>query len=105
MMDFTPLIHALIAVAAQALVGLLTGNWWLGGLMACVWWIAREHTQAEYRWIDRFGGGLRANMPQWGGFDLRVWSAASVLDWLVPALACTAILFARPRLGLWHSAL
>ncbi len=30
-MDWTPLIHALIAIAAQLLVGLLTGNWWLGG--------------------------------------------------------------------------
>lgn len=32
-MDFTPLIHALIAIAAQLLVGLLTGNWWLGSVV------------------------------------------------------------------------
>lgn len=86
-MDWTPLIHALVAVAAQVLVGLLTGNWWLGGALACTWWIAREHTQAEYRWIAQFGAGVRANMPQWGGFDPRVWTLGSVVDWLVPVVA------------------
>lgn len=87
-MDWTPLIHAAIAVAAQVLVGLLTGNWWLGGALACTWWIAREHTQAEYRWIERFGQGQRSNMPAYGGFDLRVWDLASFLDLAVPTLAC-----------------
>lgn len=91
-MDFTPLIHAAIAVTAQMLVGLLTGNWWLGGLLACIWWIAREHTQAEYRWIEQFGAGVRANMPQWGGFDPRVWTLGSVVDWLVPVVA-SALLY------------
>lgn len=90
-MDWTPLIHALVAVAAQVLVGLLTGNWWLGGALACCWWIAREHTQAEYRWIERFASGVRARMPWWGGFDPRVWTMDSVVDWLVPALACALL--------------
>ena len=90
-MDWTPLIHAAIAVAAQVLVGLMTGNWWLGGALACCWWIAREHTQAEYRWIEQFGQGKRTNMPQWGGFDPRVWSLGSVLDWLIPSAACLVV--------------
>lgn len=89
-MDTTPLIHAAIAVAVQAFFGVCTGNWWLGGALACIWWIAREHTQAEYRWIERFGGGVRARMPQWGGFDPRVWTLGSVVDWLVPVIVCAA---------------
>lgn len=96
-MDKTPLIHAAIAVAAQVLVGLLTGNWWLGGALACLWWIAREHTQAEYRWIEEFGHGLRANMPQWGGFDPRIWNVGSVLDWLAPVIACSFIWWLMSR--------
>ena len=92
-MDFTPLIHATIALATQALVGLLTGNWWLGGLVACTWWLAREHTQAEYRWIEQFGQGKRENMPQWGGFDLRAWTLGSVADWLAPVVACSLLYF------------
>lgn len=96
-MDWTPLKHAAIAVAAQVLVGLLTGNWWLGGVLACTWWIAREHTQAEYRWIAQFGAGVRANMPQWGGFDPRVWTLGSVVDWLVPVIACSFIWWLMSR--------
>src|SRR5690606_22983718 len=50
-MDWTPFLHAAIAVACQAAVGLASRNWWLGAVLACTWWLAREHTQAEYRWI------------------------------------------------------
>lgn len=91
-MDLTPLLHAALAAAVQTLVGLLTGNWWLGGLLACTWWVAREHTQAEYRWIERFGHGQRAAMPQWGGFDPRIWNWPSVLDWMVPLITFILIL-------------
>ncbi len=68
-MDISPLLHALCAVAAQILVGLFTGNWAYGAIAGCTFFIAREHTQAEYRWIEMFGHGKRMNMPWWGGFD------------------------------------
>lgn len=87
-MDWTPVLHALIALLAQVLVGLVVGNWWLGGALACCWWAAREHTQAEYRWIQAFAGGHRTGMPWWGGFDPKAWDWASVLDALFPALVC-----------------
>lgn len=93
-MGWTPLIHALIAMLAQALVGLMLGNWWLGGALACSWWLAREHTQAEYRWIQTFAGGRRMGMPWWGGFDPRVWNWASGLDALAPALFCLLLFIA-----------
>ena len=54
-MDISPLLHALCAVAAQILVGLFTGNWAYGAIAGCTFFIAREHTQAEYRWIEMFG--------------------------------------------------
>ena len=92
-MDATPFMHAAISLVIQALVGLLTGNWWLGGLLACTWWIAREHTQAEYRWIEKYGQGKRANMPEWAGFDYRVWNASSLLDFIAPVVACSIVYF------------
>lgn len=92
--DRTPLQHAAAALAVQALIGLTAGAWALGGLVACTWWIAREHTQAEYRWIAQFGASRRAAMPWWGGFDPRAWNLASLLDWLVPVLACAAVAWA-----------
>ena len=96
-MDLTPLEHAATAVGVQLLVGVCTGNWWIGGLLACCWFIAREHTQAEYRWIEQFGQGLRANLPWWGTLDPRAWSRASVLDWVAPVAACTAVWLAWLR--------
>lgn len=93
MTDFSPLTHAAIAVAMQCAFGLLSGMWTAGGAIGCIWFIAREHTQAEYRWIAQIGGGKRVNMPWWGGFDRRAWNIPSLLDWLVPVLACTAVYF------------
>ena len=92
-MDATPFMHAAISLVIQALVGLLTGTWWLGGLVACTWWVAREHTQAEYRWIEKYGQGKRANMPDWAGFDYRVWNVPSLLDFIAPVVACSIVYF------------
>lgn len=86
-MVLTPLLHAAITLAAQAVVGLLTGDWLAGGVLACFWWFGREHAQAEYRWISAVGTGKRAAMPWWGGFDPRAWNFPSVLDWLLPMVA------------------
>ena len=89
--DFSPLGHAGMAAFVQCLIGLSTGEWVMGGFIGCTWFIAREHTQAEYRWIANIGKGKRENMPWWGGFDCRAWDMASLLDWAVPVLACSII--------------
>lgn len=91
MNDVSPLLHAACAICVQMAVGLTTGNWVWGATFGCTFFIAREHTQAEYRWIAQFGNGLRVNMPWWGGFDRRAWNMASVLDWFVPVVACLAV--------------
>lgn len=91
MVDFTPLLHALAAITLQITIGMAFGDWGVGGTLCCLWFIAREHTQAEYRWIAQLGNGKRASMPWWGGFDPRAWDAASVLDWLVPVAASVVV--------------
>lgn len=93
MKDFSPICHAIAAMALQCAVGLVSGMWGVGGAIGCIWFIAREHTQAEYRWIAQFGAGKRANMPWWGGFSWRAWNLPSLLDWLVPMLACVVVYF------------
>ena len=65
--------HSIAAIAIQAAIGRTTRNWWLGAALASGYFIGREIAQAEYRWIEQFGDGLRANMPWWGALDLRVW--------------------------------
>jgi hypothetical protein len=91
--------HLLIAVAIQWPISRLLRSWSAGAAAACAWSIAREITQAEYRWIERFGGGLRANMPWWGGFDLRVWNKLDPwLDWTLPCALVLLIALGARRL-------
>ncbi len=95
------LAHIILAILIQVPVAMFTRSWVAGAAAAFAWSLSREITQAEYRWIEHLGSGLRANMPWWGGLDLRVWQYVDPwLDWLVPALATMLIaVFARLRAG------
>lgn len=99
--DLTPLEHVLVTLILQLIVGLSTGLWWVGGAIGSTFFIGREHTQAEYRWIEKFGQGKRANMPWWGGFDVRIWDFGSLLDWLCPVVA--SVLLAISLAWIQHS--
>lgn len=84
--------HPLIALAVQALIGLLACNWWVGAAFGAAFFIGREIAQAEYRWIETYGQGLRANMPWWGPFDPRVWRKVDAwLDWAAPTAICILV--------------
>lgn len=85
------LAHPLIAVALQIATFVTFGSWWFGVPLATAVYLMRETTQAEYRWIERFGGGLRANLPWWGRFDPRVWKVKDWTDWLGPLAVTTAV--------------
>jgi hypothetical protein len=91
--------HCAIAILIQLLLVRLCGSWTGGAAAATAWVISREITQAEYRWIELYGSGLRANMPWWGGLDIRVWHKIDPwLDWLVPTMMVFAAAFlARAR--------
>ena len=51
--------HIALALTIQILVGRLTGNWWAGAALASAYFVGREVTQAEYRWIELYGGPAR----------------------------------------------
>ena len=83
--------HIVPALLIQLAITLLLRSLPAGAAVACVWAVSREITQAEYRWIEQFGGGRRANMPWWGGLDHRVWLKLDPwLDWIVPSLLAIA---------------
>ena len=85
--------HILVALLIQLGIALPSRSWAAGAAAACAWSVSREITQAEYRWIELFGSGRRANMPWWGGLDLRVWQKLDPwLDWLVPSLIALLIM-------------
>lgn len=91
--------HIAQALAMQILLGLLFGNWWAGVLAGTCWFIARELAQAEYRWIEAYGFGRRANLPWWGCFDRRVWKRSDLIDFFAPfaATVLTAALITAIR--------
>jgi hypothetical protein len=92
--------HILLAILIQLVVRFISGSWISGAAAACAWFLSREIAQAEYRWIEHFGAGLRANMPWWGGFDPQVWQRADPwLDWFVPSLATVGIALVAQRRG------
>ena len=92
--------HLVPTLFVQLAVALLLRSAPAGAAAACAWAVAREITQAEYRWIEQFGGGLRANMPWWGGLDGRVWQKSDPwLDWIVPSLVAIAIALVASRVA------
>lgn len=88
--DWTPLLHASITVVIQLVVFFVFGNLWAGALFTIVWWLGREHAQAEARWRASYGKG-HAGVTWTGGLDPRVWSVWHVLDILLPVVAATLV--------------
>jgi len=62
--------------------------------------LGREHAQAEYRVIQTYYGGKRANMPWYGGFERRAWNVKSILDFVLPIVATTIVLIIIKFVGL-----
>lgn len=92
--------HILFAVLLQVSIALLFRSWAAGTMAAVGWTMSREIAQAEYRWIEQFGDGLRANMPWWGGLDYRVWQRLDPwLDWGLPCAATLAVAWFVTRQG------
>lgn len=87
--------HIALAVLIQLAIRSGLKSWSAGAAAAIAWFVSREITQAEYRWIEQYGGGHRANMPWWGGLDPRVWQHADPwLDWIAPTVVVVGIAFA-----------
>ena len=84
--------HLAIAVILQIVIGALTGNWWAGAALTAGVFAGREHAQAEYRWIEQFGGHKRENLDPWGALAPKMWD---VHNWFwnlsLPILAVVAI--------------
>lgn len=83
--------HSAYALLFMAIIGLLTGNWFAGACFGSAFFIAREHTQAEYRVIQKYYDGKRANMPWYGAFEARGWDKKSMLDWILPTVITMTI--------------
>jgi hypothetical protein len=91
--------HPAYALLFMAIVGLPTGNWFAGAMLGVGFFLGREHAQAEYRVIEHFYEGKRANMPWYGGFEPRGWNLKSVLDFGLPIIVTTIVLIIIKFIG------
>jgi hypothetical protein len=92
--------HIAFVLLLQVGIALLIRSWAAGTAAAVGWTFSREIAQAEYRWIEQFGEGLRANMPWWGGLDFRVWQHLDPwLDWALPCGVTLAVAALAARRG------
>ena len=87
--------HAILSVVVTILASFV-GNVFIGALLISGFYIGREVTQAEYRWISQYGAGKRANMPWWGGFDPRAWNRKALLDWILPVIVSFTLAYLLP---------
>jgi len=93
-MDRTVLEHTILSVVFTG-IGFLLGDITAGAAFSVGVFLSREIAQAEYRWIEKYGHGLRDNMPWHGPFQARAWDVASVCDVLVPTVAVGIILIVK----------
>lgn len=93
-MNWTNIEHTLYALGMQAVIGLLTGDWWAGAALGAGFFLGREHSQAEERYIAAHGG-KRYETPmraEWAVLvERRWWDIDSLLDWVMPAIAVVAV--------------
>jgi len=91
-MNASNFIHAGYALLMQLVVWLLTGDLLAGALLGAGFFAGRELSQAEYRSIEKFYGGKRANLPNdFVAFMPRAWDLDSVLDLAFPVVAVTVV--------------
>lgn len=93
------LAHPVIALVLQALIGLASGDWWVGAAAGAFYFIGREYAQAEYRNIETNYGGQRKNMPYFGGFEPRAWTLKGLTDFIYPSVAVTVMALLKSWIG------
>jgi hypothetical protein len=92
------LVHTLLAIALTLALGLTLGAWWVGAAAGAAYFAGREIAQAEYRWIERHGRGLRANLgPTSIWTTPGIWREKSWLwDAVLPTAAVCALAYFAP---------
>jgi len=92
------LAHPVIALVLQTIIGLVSGDWWVGAAAGSFYFVGREYAQAEYRNIEQNYGGFRRNMPYFGGLAPRSWTLKGLLDFILPSIAVILVALAHQYL-------
>ena len=83
------MIHA-IATAGWCLLCIFAGLPWPCLFWAPAFYVGRELSQAELRYIDVHGGHRNNAVPWWCGLLPQSWTAKGLLDFLLPLATALA---------------
>lgn len=86
------MIHALITFAACVAIALSGLPYWMC-VFPAVWYMGREYTQAEYRYIEAYCHNKRENMPLYAPFLPSAWTVKGLMDWVLPLVVCLAAMW------------
>jgi hypothetical protein len=92
-MNRTNFEHLCYALAMQAAIGWLTGNWWVGAAAGAFFFLGREHAQVEYKYIQQNGGRRHETpiAPELAACHPGLWSRDAILDFAIPAVGVVAL--------------
>lgn len=90
------MIHALITFIICIVIFLIKLPFILF-FFPVMFYVGREHAQAEYRYIASHGG-KRANCPSWCGFLPSAWTRKGLSDFLFPLIVAVIIYVAAINL-------
>lgn len=89
------MIHALITLIGIGICWFTIHNAIYPAIFFVGWFVSREQTQAEYRYIEKYAGGLRANMSFYAWLEPKAWTLKSLFDFILPiavAVVCVILL-------------
>ena len=80
--------------AVLCLICLVLNAPWPCFFWPAAFYLGREHSQAEYRYIETHGR-KRSLCPWWCGFAPEAWTAKGILDWICPLAVGLAFLIIK----------
>lgn len=87
------MLHTLVSALVIIAVGLSTGHWWPPAAAMVAWFWSREIAQAEYKAIQLWGLGLRANLRYSWLLRRELWDRHSLIGFIGPITAALILVW------------
>ena len=94
MKNYINISHIFICIALQGIGYALTKDLFIGAIAGVFFFVGREISQAEYRYIGALPSKLRKDMPVFGGLIPKYWTFKSfIADLTIPSVIVLVIAF------------
>lgn len=90
MINKSNIVHGVIALIFQLIIGILSGNWWYGAFLAAGLFWGREHDQKQHNIATATGRKVK-DLQWYEGADMTKWHLDSIMDFTVPFVSTIAV--------------